>query len=116
MAIYGDTRKQKNMLFVLYFFGCGAVAICGDMWRYPKKTMFFLRFFSKAVALWRFVAICGDTRKQETLLFFVFFLAVAICGNTQKTQKHIYVAIPENRNICDFLYFWAVAQWRYLAM
>ena len=85
MAICGDTRKQENLLFFLYFFGCDAVAICGDtpkikktvffevfflrlwrcgdMWRYPKtrKSVIFCIFL--VVALWRYVAICGDTPK-----------------------------------------------------
>ena len=43
------------------------------------------------------MAICGDTRKQENLLFFVFFLVVAlwryvaICGDTKNFKKQCFL-------------------------
>ena len=50
------------------------MAICGDMWRYPKtrKSVIFCIFL--VVALWRYVAICGDTPKiKKKQCFLKFF-------------------------------------------
>ena len=76
------------------------MAICGDMWRYPKtrKSVIFCIFL--VVALWRYVAICGDTQKlKKTVFFEVFSLgcgAVAICGDMwryPKTRKSVIFCI-----------------------
>ena len=88
MAICGDTRKQKNLLFFVFFW----LWRCGDMWRYPKnlKKQCFLKFFPKAVA------ICGDMwrypKTRKSVIFCIFLVValwryVAICGDTPKIKK-----------------------------
>ena len=61
VAICGDTPKIKKTVFFEVFFL--RLWRCGDMWRYPKtrKYVFFVHFL--VVALWRYVAMCGDTPK-----------------------------------------------------
>ena len=87
------------------------------MWRYvaipenKKKSVIFCIFL--VVALWRYVAICGDTPKiKKTVFFEVFFpKAVALWR---------YVAIPENKKIRFFCAFFGCGTvaicgdvWRY---
>ena len=89
------------------------MAICGDMWRYPKtkKSVIFCIFL--VVALWRYVAICGDTPKiKKTVCFEVLFPKavalwryVAICGDTRKQENTFF-----------FVHFLVVALWRYVAI
>ena len=133
MAICGDMwrypKTRKSVIF-LYFFGCGAVAICGDTPKIKKKTVFFEVFFLR---LWR----CGDMwrypKTRKSVIFCIFFGcgAVAICGDTPKMRKTVffevffpkavalwrYVAIPENKKICHFfVFFWLWRcgdMWRY---
>ena len=34
---YVAIPENKKIRFFCAFFGCGTVAICGDVWRYPKN-------------------------------------------------------------------------------
>ena len=132
MAICGDTRKQENLLFFVFFLVVALwryVAIpqkfkktvffevfflrlwrCGDMWRYPKtrKSVIFCIFL--VVALWRYVAIPQKLKKQCFLKFFfpkavALWRYVAICGDTRKQE-----------NLLFFVFFWLWRcgdMWRY---
>ena len=42
---YVAIPENKKICYFLYFFGCGAVAICGDTPKIKKKQC-FLKFFS----------------------------------------------------------------------
>ena len=95
-------KTRKSVIF-LYFFGCGAVAICGDTPKI-KKTVFFEVFFLRLWRcgdMWRYVAI----PENKKLCYFLYFWLWRYAAIPKKTQKHIYGAIPENRNMCDFFVF-----------
>ena len=60
---YVALSKPKKRVFFYVFLEscCGAMALCGAMWRYlkPKETRFLCVFLNVTVALWHYVALCG---------------------------------------------------------
>ena len=99
-------KFKKTVFFEVFFLRLWR---CGDMWRYPKtrKSVIFCIFL--VVALWRYVAICGETPKiKKTVFFEVFFLRLWRCGDMWR--------YPKTRKSVIFCIFLVVALWRYVAI
>ena len=87
---YVATSKIAKMCFFCdILFGKIGLWRCGDMWRHQtlQKTVFFLFFWkNRVVALWRYVAICGDIKHCKKRCFSDFF-GKSGCGDMWRHKK-----------------------------